>query len=358
MSEATAALILSEPLAGLQAQAIGLAEAARLPHELRALTPRPPWKWVAAKLWPKPLAAVADSLRAPLPGLIIACGGMGAAVAAALRRGNRTVVQVQHPRLDPRRFDLIVVNRHDELTGPNVVVTRTALHRATPERLAAAATAWRDRFAHLPRPLVAVLLGGSNGRFRLDAAVAAQLAGTLAGMLQRDRVGLAVTPSRRTDQAAVRVLRETLEPLGAYIWDGTGENPYFGMLGLADAIVVTQDSVSMISEAAATAAPVLIAPLPGRSRRQVMFLEALQGRGPGALVRGAFRHLEGRPARRHAGGRGRAAPAARPVACWPAPVHLSRLRERSRREAARVRAIGSPRDTLTRPFAPTSPTVR
>ncbi|HEY3848389.1 MAG TPA: mitochondrial fission ELM1 family protein [Acetobacteraceae bacterium] len=276
MSEAAAALILSEPLAGLHAQAIGLAEAARLPHELRILAPRPPWKWVAAKLWPRPLAAVADSLRAPLPGLIIACGGMGAAVAAALRQGTRAVVQVQHPRLDPRRFDLIVVNRHDELTGPNVVVTRTALHRATPQRLAAAATAWRGRLAHLPRPLVAVLIGGSNGRFRLDAAVAAQLAGSLAGMLQRDRVGLAVTPSRRTDPAAVRVLRQTLEPLGAYIWDGAGENPYFGMLGLADAIVVTQDSVSMISEAAATAAPVLIAPLPGRSRRQALFLDVLR----------------------------------------------------------------------------------
>ena len=172
MSDAAAALILSEPLAGLQAQAIGLAEAARLPHELRALTPRPPWKWVAAKLWPRPLTAVADSLRGPLPGLVIACGGMGAAVAAALRRGGRAVVQVQHPRLDPRRFDLVVVNRHDGLTGPNVVVTRTALHRASPERLAAAAAAWHDRFAHLPRPLVAALIGGSNGRYRLDAAVA------------------------------------------------------------------------------------------------------------------------------------------------------------------------------------------
>ncbi len=276
MSEAATAWILSEPLAGLHAQAIGLAEAARLPHELRTLVPRPPWKWVAARLWPKPLAAVADSLRPPLPGLVIACGGMGAAVAAALRRGSRSVVQVQHPRLDPRRFDLVVVNRHDGLTGPNVVVTRTALHRATPERLAAAATAWRDRFAHLPRPLVAALIGGSNGRFRLDAAVAARLAGSLAGMMQRDRVGLAVTPSRRTDPAAVRVLREALEPLGAYVWDGSGENPYFGMLGLADAVVVTQDSVSMISEAAATAAPVLIAPLPGRSRRQAMFLDALR----------------------------------------------------------------------------------
>jgi len=275
MSDAAAALILSEPLAGLQAQAIGLAEAARLPHELRALTPGAPWKWMAARLWPRPLATVADSLHGPLPGLVIACGGMGAAVAAALRRSGRRVVQVQHPRLDPARFDLVVVNRHDGLTGPNVVVTRTALHRASPQRLTQAADAWRDRFAHLPRPLVAALIGGSNGRYRLDAAVAAQFAGGLADMMRRDRVGLAITPSRRTDPEAVRILRQTLEPLGAWIWDGAEENPYFGMLGLADGIVVTQDSVSMISEAAATAAPVMVAALPGRSRRQAVFLEGM-----------------------------------------------------------------------------------
>jgi uncharacterized protein len=275
MSDAAAALILSEPLAGLQAQAIGLAEAARLPHELRALAPRAPWKWVTARFWPRPLATVADSLHGPLPGLVIACGGMGAAVAAALRRSGRRVVQVQHPRLDPARFDLVVVNRHDGLTGPNVVVTRTALHRASPQRLTQAADAWRDRFAHLPRPLVAALIGGSNGRYRLDAAVAAQFAGGLADMMRRDRVGLAITPSRRTDPEAVRILRQTLEPLGAWIWDGAEENPYFGMLGLADGIVVTQDSVSMISEAAATAAPVMVAALPGRSRRQAVFLEGM-----------------------------------------------------------------------------------
>ena len=113
--------------------------------ELRVLAPRAPWRWVTASLWPAPLAAVPDAVRAPLPELVIGCGGMAAAVGAALRRGGRPVVQVQHPRMDPRRFDLVVVNRHDELTGPNVVVTRTALHRVTPARLAAAAAAWRPR---------------------------------------------------------------------------------------------------------------------------------------------------------------------------------------------------------------------
>ncbi len=279
MTAAATSWILCEGYAGLQAQALGLAEAAGLQPELRVLEPRAPWRWVAASLWPAPLAAVPAAVRAPLPGLVIGCGGVAAAVGAALRSDGRAVVQVQHPRMDTRRFDLIVVNRHDELAGPNVVVTRTALHRATPERLAAAAEQWRPRFQHLPRPLVAVLVGGSNGRFRLDAQVGRQLAGQLAGMMQRDCVGLAVTPSRRTDPAVTRALTDALVPLGAYVWDGNGANPYFGMLALADAIVVTTDSISMISEAVATSAPVLLAPLPGRSRRNRLFTDALLAEG-------------------------------------------------------------------------------
>jgi hypothetical protein len=287
MSAAATSWILSEGYAGLQAQALGLAEAAGLRPELRVLAPRAPWKWVAASLWPAPLAAVHDVIRAPLPELVIGCGGVAAAVGAALRRGGRRVVQVQHPRMDPRRFDVVVVNRHDELTGPNVVVTRTALHRVTPARLAEAGEQWSTQFAHLKRPLVAVLVGGSNGRFRLDASVARDLGAQLASMMQRDGVGVAVTPSRRTDPAVTRVLSEALMPLGGYVWDGSGDNPYFGMLALADAIVVTIDSVSMVSEAVATPAPVMLATLPGRSRRNSLFID-------GMLAEGRVREFAGR----------------------------------------------------------------
>jgi len=279
MSQTAAPWILSEGLAGLQAQALGLAEAAGLQAELRVLRPPAPWKWIAARMWPRPLSVVADSLRAPLPDLVIGCGGMAGAVLAALRGKSRPVVQVQNPRMDIGRFDLIVANRHDELTGPNVIVTRTALHRVTQDRLAAEAEKWRDRLASLPRPFVAVLLGGSNGRYRLDTAAAGKLAAGLAAMMRRDKVGVMVTPSRRTDPAATAQIHGAIASLGGVVWDGAGDNPYFGMLALADQIVVTQDSVSMISEAAATAAPVLIADLPGNSRRQGLFLKMMRDEG-------------------------------------------------------------------------------
>lgn len=272
--------VLSEAYAGLQAQGMGLAEAAGLTPEIREIAARGPWKFIAAKLWPRPLNALPPGqLVPPWPGLVVACGGTGAAVGAAMAGMGTEIVAVQHPRMDVRRFRLVVVNRHDGLTGPNVLVTRTALHRVTEARLADARHEWASRFAHLPRPLVSVLVGGSNGRFRLDAKVAAGLVAQLAAMMRADRVGLVVTPSRRTDPAVTKLFTDTLGPLGAWVWDGTDNNPYFGMLALSDLVVVTEDSVSMISEAMATTAPVMLARLPGRSRRIRQFIAEVMASG-------------------------------------------------------------------------------
>jgi mitochondrial fission protein ELM1 len=271
-------LIISEPYAGLQAQALGLAGAAGLAPDLQVLTPRAPWDLFSARLWPAPLARVAAGRLQSRPEVLISAGGVGAAVAAA-QRPRPLLVHIQHPRMNPQKFDVVVVARHDALTGANVLVTRTALHQVTPARLAAAAEIWRPRLKTLPRPLVACLIGGSNGRFRLDEAVAGGLAEQFSAMMRSDKVGLAITPSRRTDPAAMAQFEKTLGKLGAWIWDGAGDNPYFGLLALADAIIVTVDSVSMVSEAVATSAPVMLAQLPGRSSRIGRFLAEMEAAG-------------------------------------------------------------------------------
>src|SRR4051812_47107894 len=133
----SASWILTEDYAGLRAQALGLAEAAGLAPELRVLRPRGIWRHVPASWWLRPLAAIApEGIAPPLPEIVIGCGGKSAAVLAALGPRTRVVI-VQNPRLPLQRFDLVVAARHDRLTGPNVLVGRTALHRVTPARLAA-----------------------------------------------------------------------------------------------------------------------------------------------------------------------------------------------------------------------------
>lgn len=274
------ARIYCTDIAGLRAQALGLAEAAGFAPDVRALKFRPPWGRLSPALWPSVRLAVAPEILAPpLPRLVLGAGGAGARVAAALRGPEVMAVAIQHPRMRLSKFDLVMAARHDGLTGDNVIVTRTALHRVTPARLAEARARWAPVFAAQPRPLLAVLLGGSNGRYRFETPHALELAVQLGAIMQRDGAGVLLTPSRRTAPEVLKILADILVPRGAYVWDGTGENPYFGMLACADAILVTADSVSMVSEAVATPAPVLLARLPGRSTRIGGFMDALVADG-------------------------------------------------------------------------------
>ena len=103
---------------------------------------------------------------------------------------------------------------------------------------------------------------------------------------------------------------------------GSGDNPYFGMLALADAIVVTMDSVSMISEAVATAAPVMLARLPGRSRRNGLFIEEMLTGWPCPRIRRQAGTVAGDTARRHGGSRGGDVPPARSAASRRAMLNI------------------------------------
>ena len=98
----SATWVISEAYAGLQAQALGLTEAAGLAAETRILAPRGVWRHVPARWWPSPAAAIGpDTLRPPLPELVVGCGGKAAAVVASLRHRVRGVI-VQHPRMNPQ----------------------------------------------------------------------------------------------------------------------------------------------------------------------------------------------------------------------------------------------------------------
>ena len=108
-----------------------------------------------------------------------------------------------------------------------------------------------------------MLIGGANRAYRLDPMHLSKIAEGIATAVQRAGGSVLVTPSRRTGAAGVAVLRERFAGLPGLVWDGGGDNPYFAFLALADALLVTADSVSMVSEAAATGKPVHILEMAG-----------------------------------------------------------------------------------------------
>lgn len=277
--------VLSDGKPGMQNQCVGLAEALGAEPVVKRIAPRFPWSKLPPQLWLAPLSAPGpdgDAIAPPWPDLLIATGRQTVAVALAIKAasGGRTFcVQIQNPTTGTDRFDLIAVPKHDRMDGPNVVLTDGALHRVTREKLEDAAARFRGTLSHLPHPLVAVLVGGSNGKYRMTEAAARNLAQGLRRLCTEHGAGLAVTASRRTGAANEGILRDALAGLPAEIWDGTGENPYFAYLGLADAIVVTADSVSMTTEACSTGKPVYVAELEGGSAKFERFHASLRDQG-------------------------------------------------------------------------------
>ena len=277
--------VVSDGGPGMENEARGLAEALEVPFVIKRVRPLVPWTWLPARWWPRPFASLgagSDRLDPPWPDLVIGCGRKSVPLTLAIRRASRGqtfTVQLQHPRVSRRCFDLVVPPRHDRLKGPNVVSTRGALHRVTPALLADGALRVGAAVAHLPKPRVAVLIGGSSAYYRLDAGVASRIAEDLVALCKATGCGLMLTPSRRTGIDNERILQERLRSLPAVIWNGTGENPYFGYLGLADFILVTSDSVAMVSEACATGKPVYVIALPGGGGKFDAFHAGLRADG-------------------------------------------------------------------------------
>ena len=270
----------------MNSQVIGLAEAVGLPFEHKTIRLRAPWSWLPGHRCPGVmrfgLARSSDGFEPPWPDVLITCGRRSTAVSIAIRRlsrGQTFTVHIQDPRIPPRYFNLVVPPRHDGLAGEGVLETRGALHRVTPQNLSEAARVQQGRFADLPRPLVAVLLGGSTRHFRMTPERSSTLGNQLAQLALRNGAGIALTPSRRTAPETLEAIRGSLSGVRHFIWDGQGENPYLALLALADHIVVTGDSVSMVSEAASTGKPVYVANLEGYSKRLMLFHRQLLAEG-------------------------------------------------------------------------------
>ncbi|MGA1370349.1 MAG: ELM1/GtrOC1 family putative glycosyltransferase [Pseudomonadales bacterium] len=213
----------------------------------------------------------AESRRAlapPWPRLLISAGLRNEPVAQWVRRasgGQTRLVFIGRTWCSTDCLDLLVTTPQYRIPpGPRVQVNLLTQHRVTKDRLAAARGAAHALLDGLIAPVVAVLVGGSSGPWVLGPRNAAHLAAALHTLVESTQASIVISTSARTPAAFTEALAREL-PAGArlYEWrrDDPG-NPYFAMLAKADALVVSGDSVAMLSEAAATGKPVLIWDVP------------------------------------------------------------------------------------------------
>jgi mitochondrial fission protein ELM1 len=229
-------------------------------------------------------------LEPPWPDLILTVGrrpSMAALWVKEQTRGRATLVVVGRPKRWLARFDLVIAPPQFQLPRrANVLHLDLPLMRVDEDAVAAASEAWRARLADLPRPLIALLVGGPTKPYRFDERVARRLVALATRAAAVEHGALYVSTSRRTPAAVVEALAADL-PAGArlYRWGDGGENPYQALLGLADRFVVTGDSVSMMVEVARLGKPLAIFALP-EERRALRWRSAL-GRHLATLEGGA-----------------------------------------------------------------------
>lgn len=280
----TAPSTITDGRAGNVRQAVALASALKLgAHRPLVLQPRAPWKWVA----PRWLPGMADgfgpglsALAASPPELVVGCGRQAAGALRLLRERGSTVVQILDPRISPKHWDLVVVPEHDRLRGENVLTLLGSLNPVNDDWLALGRAAFAE-FGTLPGPRTALLVGGPTGHAPWDEADMARVFEQVAAQVRAEGGSVLATTSRRTPPGLVGALRSAFAGLPQVIWGdgGDGVNPYAGLLGWAHRVVVSPDSVNLLSEACATRVPVCVALGEQAQGRMVVFQQALRERG-------------------------------------------------------------------------------
>jgi mitochondrial fission protein ELM1 len=242
------------------------------------LQPRAPWSWLAPRLTAGGRLALPVRQRElfapPWPRVAIGCGRAAALFTRMLRNlsdGRCYTVQILDPRVDPAQWDAVIAPQHDRVAGPNVLRPLGSLNTVDDAWLADGREAC-PAFAELPQPRVGVLLGGPRHGIALNADYARQLAARLLQPQRLEGGSLLALGSRRTSPMLIEVFRKALHDVPGLVWAGPddGRNPYPGALGWADRLVVTPDSVNMLSEACAVGCPVqtfVTGPLPGKIAR-------------------------------------------------------------------------------------------
>ncbi len=270
--------------AGNRRQALALAHALGLPAREWSLQATLPARWFAPRQGLGPGSAFGDefdlALRDHPPSLAIGCGRLAALATRQARHAGARSIQILDPRIATRHWDLVIAPEHDALQGDNVIVLLGSLNPVDPTWLAQAREQ-APQLGHLLQPRTAVLIGGPTRATRFDRGALEVMLAKLELTLAREGGSLVICGSGRTPREWASLLRARYAEEGHRVWmdASDGPNPYAGALAWADRIVVSPDSVNMVSEACSTTLPVFVAE-PGRATGRVRrFLDSLEASG-------------------------------------------------------------------------------
>ena len=262
------ALLLTEGKHGMISQVEGLAKALDLDFIHEKIELNNFWKLLPPKITPAQNFVFKNKIYQDF-NVLISCGRKSVIPSVYLKNKYKDKIiniHIQDPKVSLNNFDFIVVPEHDGLIGKNVLTSKGAIHYLTNDELEQNESYLKSRVDN-QKKIVTLIIGGPNKYYSYDDKIIDKVFVKIENNFIKKKYQAIIIPSMRTPKNIIQKAQNYFDKNQIVILD-IDKNAYLSSLKLADHIVVTCDSTSMISEAAITGKPIYVIQMPSMKNNQ------------------------------------------------------------------------------------------
>jgi len=254
-------LLLTEGMHGMISQVEGLAKGLDIDFIHEKIELNNFWKLFPPKFTPINSFVFKNKIEKNFD-IIISCGRKSIIPSIYLKKKFKNKVMnihIQDPKVSLNNFDYIIAPEHDGLIGKNVLATKGAIHYITEDDLIKNQSYLKPKINK--EKVVTMIVGGPNKYYDFNDNIIENIFLNVQNDFIDKGYQLIFIPSMRTPkniiEKAVNFFNEK-----QIIIKNIDKKAYLSSMKLADHIIVTCDSTSMISEAAMTGKPIYVAQMP------------------------------------------------------------------------------------------------
>ena len=255
------ALLLTQGMHGMISQVEGMAKALNAEYCHKIIRLSFPWNLIPAKFTPVSKVILKDKIHITeeeTPDLVISCGRKSVVPSILLKKKNPKIftIHVQDPKVSLNNFDAIIAPEHDDLNGDNVFSSKGAIHYITKEEIEKAKPYLIKKINSTK--IVSLILGGPNKYYSFDSNQIVNIFNQIKSIFVSDGYKVIIIPSMRTPKKIIDLAIREMSSCG-HVVNKVDKQAYLSAYALANYVIVTCDSTSMISEAATSGKPIFVA---------------------------------------------------------------------------------------------------
>ena len=261
-------LLLTEGMHGMISQVEGLAKALDLDFIHERIELNNFWKLFPAKLTPIKNFVFKNQINQDF-NIVISCGRKSVVPSIYLKNKFKNKIMnihIQDPKVSLSSFDYIVAPEHDDLQGKNVLTSKGAIHYLTNSELDENENYLKPR-VDSQKKIVTFIIGGPTNYYNYEEKVIDEIFLKIRNNFLNNNYQAIIIPSMRTPKSIIKKAQEYFVQ-DQIVIDNVDKKAYLSALKLADHIVITCDSTSMISEAAITGKPIYVAKMPAIKKNE------------------------------------------------------------------------------------------